>query len=261
MKVNPNILLNPTYIGAVLLLFANDFWLKLAFPGFVTGKLSDIAGVFAFAVFLMALFPAHRYKMAALSALVFSYWKSPFSQPFMDAFNAHSFYKISRVIDYSDLFALVLVPLAILFFEKYKVIKHEFHFLSKMGMLACSLFVFCSTSRVTHLYNYDRQGEFYASKKHWQTPLSIPQLEEKFRKIAPTILANSEKTQWELNDIRMTSCSVMDVSLQLMPQQKKTQIHMKSLYICNTGYNRSHHYWERLAYKKIRSALENKTEP
>ena len=38
-------LLYPVPLVALVLLVANDHWLKAAFPGFVTGKLSDVAGL------------------------------------------------------------------------------------------------------------------------------------------------------------------------------------------------------------------------
>lgn len=45
----------PLTVLAVLLLFVNDHVLKHAWPGFVTGKLSDVAGVFFFPLLVHAL--------------------------------------------------------------------------------------------------------------------------------------------------------------------------------------------------------------
>jgi hypothetical protein len=47
-------LLHPVAIGAIALLVLNDHVLKAAFPGFVTGKLSDLAGLIFFPLFLQA---------------------------------------------------------------------------------------------------------------------------------------------------------------------------------------------------------------
>ncbi len=47
--------LNPICLGAVLLLLLNDHVLKGAFPGFVTGKLSDLAGLVFFPLLLQAI--------------------------------------------------------------------------------------------------------------------------------------------------------------------------------------------------------------
>jgi hypothetical protein len=48
-------LLHPAVLGAVLLLVVNDHWAKARFPGFATGKLSDLAGMVFFPLLLVAL--------------------------------------------------------------------------------------------------------------------------------------------------------------------------------------------------------------
>ncbi len=48
-------LLSPTFLAAVLLLLLNDHWLKQAYPGWLTGKLSDFAGLFFFPTLLVSL--------------------------------------------------------------------------------------------------------------------------------------------------------------------------------------------------------------
>jgi hypothetical protein len=49
---------------------------------------------------------------AAILALGFLYWKSPLSQWFIDHVNAVLLVQIGRVVDYSDLLALFVIPLA-----------------------------------------------------------------------------------------------------------------------------------------------------
>ncbi len=46
------LLLRPWALGALALLVLNDHWLKAAWPGAVTGKLSDVAGLIAFPALL-----------------------------------------------------------------------------------------------------------------------------------------------------------------------------------------------------------------
>lgn len=48
-------LLHPVPILAIAVLVLNDHWWKHAFPGFVTGKLSDVAGMVFFPLMLQAL--------------------------------------------------------------------------------------------------------------------------------------------------------------------------------------------------------------
>jgi hypothetical protein len=46
--------LNPWVLAAVVILLLNDHWWKRAFPGFVTGKISDVAGLAFFPLLLQA---------------------------------------------------------------------------------------------------------------------------------------------------------------------------------------------------------------
>lgn len=55
MKALP--LAHPIGVAAVALLALNDHVLKAAFPGFVTGKLSDVAGMIFFPLFLASVAP------------------------------------------------------------------------------------------------------------------------------------------------------------------------------------------------------------
>ena len=99
------------FVAAVVLLVLNDHLLKTEFPGWWTGKLSDFAGLFAFAVFWAALLPRHRRLVFVATALGFVIWKSPLSDGPLTAWNALGTWPLARVVDYTDLFALVvLIP-------------------------------------------------------------------------------------------------------------------------------------------------------
>ena len=78
-------LLAPPALGALALLLLNDFVLKPAFHNALTGKLSDFAGLFLFAVFWIAVFPRHRGLVVLATAAGFVFWKSPAAQPLIDA--------------------------------------------------------------------------------------------------------------------------------------------------------------------------------
>jgi hypothetical protein len=58
MKSEP--LLHPVALAAVALLVVNDHVLKARWPGFVTGKLSDVAGMIFFPLFLFVIVRAVR---------------------------------------------------------------------------------------------------------------------------------------------------------------------------------------------------------
>ena len=99
------------FVASLTTLLLNDFWLKRAIPGMVTGKLSDFAGIAVVTLLLLAGAPRHRRLVHVLVAAGFAFWKSPLSQACIDAANDHLPWNIGRVVDYSDLLALLVMPL------------------------------------------------------------------------------------------------------------------------------------------------------
>lgn len=97
---------------ALAILLLNDFILKGLYGNWLTGKLSDFAGLFVFSLFFMAFFPKHRQIVLYATGILFIFWKSPFSQPSINFWNNLSIFSIQRVVDYADLFALLMLPLA-----------------------------------------------------------------------------------------------------------------------------------------------------
>jgi hypothetical protein len=92
-------------------LLLNDWVLKPAVGNWLTGKLSDAAGLVAFALFWTALLPTRRTWVFAVTAVSFALWKSPATDAPLAAWNALVPWPLSRVVDYTDWFALAaLVP-------------------------------------------------------------------------------------------------------------------------------------------------------
>lgn len=100
------------FIVGLLILLLNDLVLKDQIGNELTGKLSDFAGLFIFPLFWVAFFPKHKNKVFLFTALAFVLWKSPMSQSFIETWNSLPFFSISRVVDYTDLYALFILPLA-----------------------------------------------------------------------------------------------------------------------------------------------------
>lgn len=104
---------HPIFLVSLLILIFNDWIFKGVFHNYLTGKLSDFSGLFAFS-FLIGTFFIERSKMIHLGvALFFVFWKSSFSQVFIE------FFDLYRVVDFSDNIALV----SILF--SYKLLQKE----------------------------------------------------------------------------------------------------------------------------------------
>ena len=98
------------FLLALATLLANDFCFKRAWPGLVTGKLSDFAGIAIVSLLLFAAFPGRR-RVASIGIVIgFAWWKSPLSQPAIDALNAWLPVAIGRTVDDTDLVAFIVMP-------------------------------------------------------------------------------------------------------------------------------------------------------
>ena len=101
----------PVLISLALLLL-NDFYLKATYGNWLTGKLSDFAGIFLVAVLGCILFPQRKGIVSVAVVAFFVYWKSSFSEPFIATLNAWGAPGFRRVVDYTDLVALSMVAFA-----------------------------------------------------------------------------------------------------------------------------------------------------
>ena len=82
---NLQLLVSPGFLVALSVLLLNDFVLKLQFNNVFTGKLSDFAGLFILPLFWTALFPRLKFSIYVLTAIVFIFWKSVYSQPVIES--------------------------------------------------------------------------------------------------------------------------------------------------------------------------------
>ena len=100
------------FIVSLCLLLLNDLYLKPNHPSFLTGKLSDFSGVCLIAWVLFALFPRRVYSFGFAIAVLFYWWKSPYSDGLIRLIQKLGAIGFGRVVDYSDLIALLALPLA-----------------------------------------------------------------------------------------------------------------------------------------------------
>ncbi len=163
------------FLFCLFLLLLNDFILKQLFPGLITGKLSDFAGLFVFILFWTWLFPKIKIHIYIFTVLFFIWWKSYFSQTFIDFWNEYIFFQIHRTIDYSDLVALLIIPFAH-FYQVKKTkqnvvynIQHRF----LIVLLSCvSIFSFLATT-LKRSFQYDQDPKFEYTYKLDSTPEKI----------------------------------------------------------------------------------------
>ena len=98
------------FVLALVLLLVNDRLLKQAYPGLITGKLSDFAGIAVVALPLFAAFPRHARTIYLALAAAFLWWKSPTSNAFIAFMNDVQPLRMARAVDYGDLLALAILP-------------------------------------------------------------------------------------------------------------------------------------------------------
>lgn len=154
-KNSQSLLLSPLFIIGLFLLLLNDFYLKEAVPGILTGKLSDFAGLFIFPLFCSAFFPKRKLTIYVSTALFFIFWKSPFSQFIIDGWNSFGIFSIGRIVDFTDLIALAILPFSFLYSsQNYSLFFKEFRFkqFARIFVIAISVFAFTATSSLSERY-------------------------------------------------------------------------------------------------------------
>lgn len=92
------------------MLIINDAFLKWHYSNFLTGKLSDFAGLLIFPIFVAFVFPRSKKYVCCAVGLGFIFWKSPYSSFLLDWLNSVSIFSFSRVVDCTDLWALAMLP-------------------------------------------------------------------------------------------------------------------------------------------------------
>ncbi len=141
---------SPVFLVSLALLLANDFYLKAQFGNWFTGKLSDFAGLVAFALFWSAVFPRHAKLIHIGTGVAFVVWKLPLTDPMVVMWNAVSPLDVARVTDLTDLIVLTVLPASYLYFAggiSLPAIKPRRTELLKMAAIsALSLFAFLATS-------------------------------------------------------------------------------------------------------------------
>ncbi|WP_026210097.1 hypothetical protein [Flexithrix dorotheae] len=103
-------LLNYVFILGLIILLLNDHFFKLEYSNWITGKLSDFVGLLILPMVISYLFPKKIGRNVFITALFFIFWKSIYSQSLIDFYNQFALIRITRVVDYTDLIALSILP-------------------------------------------------------------------------------------------------------------------------------------------------------
>ncbi len=146
------------FILCLGLLLLNDFYLKATYHNLITGKLSDLCGLFIFPIIWSALKPKYKSGIFITTAIFFIYWKSAYSQSFINFFS-RTFFRIERTVDITDL--LTLPVLAVAWFSLKRDLKNLKvsvwqQKLNPYFVAAIALFSFYSTSKPRYIQRFDQ---------------------------------------------------------------------------------------------------------
>jgi len=152
------------FLISVAFLLINDFYLKYHYPSFLTGKLSDFTGLFAFPYFFSHLFKRNYKLIYVLTGILFVFWKSPLSQIFIDFSNEIGL-GLSRVVDYSDLIALSILPVSYTYLINDRISIKKIKLIPNPILIGITSFSFIATSlpRIQTSVNLESQLEFKTS--------------------------------------------------------------------------------------------------
>jgi hypothetical protein len=139
-----DMLRSPVFLISIGIMVLNDFVLKATFHNWLTGKLSDFAGLTALTLFGYAMWPKERRSVGMAVATIFTFWKSPYSQGLIEFANSYLPFQVGRVIDYTDLLALSMVWWASKYAPTFK--KLEMRQISVFGIAGLSLVAFTGTT-------------------------------------------------------------------------------------------------------------------
>ena len=158
---NLQLLVSPGFVVGLSVLLLNDFVFKQQFHNGFTGKLSDFAGLFIFPLFWTALFPRLKFSIYLVTAILFVFWKSVYSQPLIESWNDLPFFSIARTVDYSDLFSLVCLSLSFVYSKRASLIPSLHPVMYLFAVI--SLFAFTATS-YSKKTSYGNGYQFHSSK-------------------------------------------------------------------------------------------------
>jgi len=220
-----DILSSPGFLISLWLLLLNDFYLKPLLNNPLTGKLSDFAGLFAFALFWIAVFPGFRRGICITVALSFAFWKTTYSQPVVDLWNSVGIVQVSRTVDLTDLIALAVLPLGY-YYANQKLSITEAPKWIHAFLVLIAMFAFTATSYRTAYDDYDNKYYFTASKAELFQKIDDLRLNYFDRP-----LTREEKESGKLDlEIPSKICSTyFDVDLEVIESGGQTVVSIKKL--------------------------------
>jgi hypothetical protein len=208
-------LLNIVFLISLVTLLLNDHYLKYAFSNWLTGKLSDVVGIIILPLLLAFIFPKLKKHSVWMSALLFAFWKSPFSQSLIDLYNQIAFIQTSRIVDFTDLFVLLLLPVP--YFIIYRIDQLKFlkiHKVNILFILLLTVATLVATSPPPSHYYTRTEGNLACYRCNM------------------TVNYNQDEIVWRLKEVNIVFdriTSIDSVVLERVPSLKKENVHVYRL--------------------------------
>lgn len=140
----------PAFLVAIVILLVNDLYLKAHHPSWLTGKLSDFAGLYVFTQFVAVTLNVRIVMAASVSGVLFIAWKTPLVTPLISFVNEHTRVRLHRTIDYTDLLALLVLPIAVRLYAVRSVCRWN---VAKYAVAGVTLLAIMGTSVITPSYS------------------------------------------------------------------------------------------------------------
>ena len=285
--ISKKLLLHPLYILSLILLISNDWVFKEMFHNFWTGKLSDFAGLFIFPIFFSVLMPNRIKAVHIITALGFIFWKTPLSQPLLDFVYWQGFV-IERVIDYTDLVALIAILSSFLFIQYWHTHKNYSIVIPRVRLtylvLFISFFAFCATSPVRPImmmgdYNLEKDIDSKLTQKeiiekleaegyHLEKGIATHSWDESNRNQYPPARNNkleidtseSARNAWYITNVSVKEDTLQALNIYIAENYNQTETRVKLLGICidstkfltNKEVNQYDRYLKRKILRKLK---------
>ncbi|WP_353778421.1 hypothetical protein [Winogradskyella sp. 3972H.M.0a.05] len=157
-------LLNFVFVSGLILLFINDHFLKWEYHNWFTGKLSDFVGILIFPMLITFFFPKSLKTNLIVTGIFFIFWKSEYSQSFIDLYNSITPIQITRVVDYTDLLALSMLPLTYFIIKRvhqFGSLRIQLGWIKPVAVLIPAIVIFMATSPPHRFYYTHSSGKLH----------------------------------------------------------------------------------------------------
>ncbi|WP_204345033.1 hypothetical protein [Psychroserpens algicola] len=180
-----HLLLNYIFIGCLIVLVLNDHILKWEYSNWLTGKLSDFAGMLILPIIITYCNPKHLKFNLVLSAVLFMFWKSSLSTNAIALYNTYAFIKTSRVVDYTDYIALIMLPIAYYIITKINTNPQYFQIKTRFNsayIFVLTLFILISETPGRQYYITHTDSNFKCHNCDLKLDMSQAEILEKLKR-------------------------------------------------------------------------------